>query len=152
MIDEVTTEYCGAMSREFLEFARRQLVNATMYKGSEKRGEDRHPMMLPVLMVEIDEDNSPKGEVFEAVTRDIAESSIGLFHENCLGRSRYSLQMDMAGVEVNLVVKLIWTGPMGPFFGSAGWFEKRSSKFAGAEIASGSLTDCNLNLDLATSE
>jgi hypothetical protein len=131
MIDEVTGIYEGTLSRPFIEFARRQLVNATLYKGPDKRTEGRHPMMLPALVVPIDERNQPIDDVFEVVTRDVASTSIGLFHQEPLNHKRLALHMFMAGTEVNLVLQIVWKGPMGPFYGSAGWYVDRLEEFPG---------------------
>lgn len=136
MIDEVTGIYEGTLSKPFLEFARRQLVNATLYKGPEQRTEGRYPMMLPAMVVPIDEFNQPIDDVVEVVTRDIASTSIGLFHQEPLPphHKRLALHMFMAGVEVNLVLQLVWRGPMGPFFGSAGWYLDRLPEFPGFSL------------------
>ena len=131
MIDEVTGIYSGTLSRPFLEFARRQLVNATLYRGAERRLEDRHPMMLPGLVVPVDESNQTIGEVSEVVTRDVATSSIGLFHQEPFDEKRLALHMHMSGTKVNLIIKVIWKGPMGPFFGSAGWYVDKIDDFPG---------------------
>lgn len=133
MIDEVTGVYHGSLTKPFLEFARRQLVNATLHGGNEKRLEARHPMMLPALVVPIDERNFPVDETIEVVTRDVASTSIGLFHQEPLDprHKRLALQMFMVGNEVNLVLQVVWRGPMGPFFGSAGWYLDRLDSFPG---------------------
>ncbi|MEM7475322.1 MAG: hypothetical protein AAF483_10050 [Planctomycetota bacterium] len=129
LIDEVTAKYRGNLSKPFIEFARRQLVNATMFEPSERRNEDRHPMMLPVLIVPINESNDPVGPVAEAITRDVASTSIGLFHEDPMEHTRLAVRMDLANVEVNLALKIIWASDMGPFFGSAGWYTRKLNEF-----------------------
>jgi hypothetical protein len=132
MIDEVSHQYEGSLSPEFVDFARRQLVNATSYANLEKRVEDRHPMMLPALLVELNENDEPIGEVIEAVTRDVASTSIGLFHEEALPSKRYAIHFFIANAEVNLVLQIIWRSEMGPFYGSAGWYVKRLDRFPAA--------------------
>ena len=129
MIDEVSASYQGTLSRSFVEFARRQLVNASMFHDPEQRNEDRHPMMLPVLMVPVNESNEPIGTVTEAITRDIASTSIGLFHENPMECERAVLHLKMAGVPVNMSVKIIGADEMGPFYGSAGWYTEKLDAF-----------------------
>ena len=88
-------------------------------------------MMLPALIVPVDEFNRPIGKIIEVVTRDVATSSIGLFHPDPLDQKRFALHMVMSGAEVNLVVQIIWKGPMGPFFGSAGWYIEKLNEFPG---------------------
>ncbi len=134
IIDEVSQDYDGTLSREFIEFARRQLVNASTYRGSEKRGEGRQPMMLHAMVVPIDENNQAIGRPIEVVTRDVASTSIGLFHEQPLEHKRHALKMRMAGVDICVVVSRIWMGEMGPFYGSAGWFVEQLSELP-VEIA-----------------
>lgn len=129
MIDEVSDGYTGQLSKPFIEFARRQLVNATRYCAVERRAEERHPMLIPAIVVPVDDDNRPIGDPMEVVTRDVASTSIGLFHEGPLRNKRMALRMKLAGAEVNLLLQVIWHSEMGPFFGSAGWYVKKLDEF-----------------------
>jgi hypothetical protein len=121
--------YTGTVSKELVDFARRQLVNATLYKGDERRREDRHPMMVPVLAVAVDENNQPLGDPFEAITRDVAATSIGLFHAEPIKHDRLAIHMTLANTDVDLVIRLMWRRPMGPFYGSAGVYLEKLDRF-----------------------
>lgn len=146
IIDEVSASYVGKLSQPFLNFARRQLVNASGYSSVEVRSEERQPMMLPAVVVAIDDFDHPLGEVHEVVTRDVASTSIGLLHEEALKHKRVALRMMLAGAEVNLVLQIVWQSEMGPYFGSAGWYVKKLNEFP-AEIPAhltGGSSNCSL--------
>lgn len=121
--------YTGTVSKELVDFARRQLVNATLYKGDERRREERHPMMVPVLAVGVDENNQPLGEPFDAITRDVATTSIGLFHAEPILHERLAIHMTLANTDVDLVITMKWKSPMGPFYGSAGVYVEKLDRF-----------------------
>ncbi len=124
-----TYGYTGTLSSELVAFARRQLVNATLYKGDQRRREQRHPMMLPVLAVPVDDDNQPIGDPFEVITRDVAATSIGLIHAEQMRHDRIAIHMTLANTDVDLVVELKWKGPLGPFYGSGGDYLERLDRF-----------------------
>jgi hypothetical protein len=121
--------FTGNVSKELVDFARRQLVNATLYKGDERRREERHPMMVPVLAVGVDEDNHPLGDPFDAITRDVGATSIGLFHAEAILHDRLAIHMKLANADVDLVITLMWKSPMGPFYGSAGVYVEKLDRF-----------------------
>ena len=130
-LEEQQASYEGSLSKPFLAFTRRQLVNALLHKGQEKRREHRHPMIIPAFVVPVNEDNEPIGDAFEVMTRDVASASIGLFHEEPLRYKRLILNMILANTEVNLIIQIIWRGALGPFYGSAGWYVERVDSFPG---------------------
>lgn len=94
-------------------------------------------MMLPVLAVPVDEDNQPIGHVFEMVTHDVASTSIGLFHEASLTAKRPAIQLVLAGIQVKLILQVIWKSPMRPFYGSAGWYREKLNRFPGDSLPCG---------------
>jgi len=114
---------------ELVDFARRQVVNALMYKGDERRREARMPMIIPVRMVVVDDDNQPLGEPLQAVTRDVSNSSIGLIHIDPLQGERFAIEMSLAQTDVVMIIALMWTGAMGPFYGTAGRFIEKLDEF-----------------------
>ncbi len=121
--------YTGTLSKELVDFARRQLVNATMYKGDERRREERHPMMLPVLVVPVDEDNQPIDDPLEVIARDVSPTSVGLIHSDPIRHERLAIHMTLAGTDVDLVIALTWKCHLGPFYGSAGTYVEKLSRF-----------------------
>lgn len=123
--------YTGTLPQELVDFARRQLINAVLYKGDERRREQRYPMMLPVLLVPVDENNQSIGETIEVITRDIASSTIGLFHVERIEHKRLAIHMKLADTEVNLAVEVTWEGPLGPFRGLAGRYLEKLAQFPG---------------------
>ena len=117
------------VSNELIDFARRQLVNATLFSGDDRRAEHRHLMLVPVWVVPVDEDNQPIGEPVQLITRDVSASSIGLFHEDEITHDRLALHMRLASTDVNLVIRVIWVQPAGPFYGLAGTYLERLDRF-----------------------
>jgi len=88
-------------------------------------------MMLPVLVVPVDDENQPIGETFEVITRDVSSSSVGLIHARQILNDRLAIHMSLANTDVDLVIELIWKRPMGPFYGSAGTYIEKLSRFPG---------------------
>ena len=121
--------HTGNLPQELVDFARRQLVNATYYRGGERRREQRRVMTIPVVVVCVDEKNQPIGEPFEMITRDVSATSIGLIHVDEIEHDRIAIHMHLADTEVNLVVSLKWRSPMGPFNGSGGTYVDKLAEF-----------------------
>ena len=117
------------VSQELADFARRQYVNARLYKGEERRIEGRHMMMMPVWVVPVNSDNEATGEPIQIITRDISSRGIGLYHEAPINDDRLAIQFEIADTEVNLVIDLLWMRPMGPFYGSAGSYAEKLDQF-----------------------
>ncbi len=124
-------EETSHLPQELVDFARRQIVNATMYKGDERRKEGRHYILLPVRAVPVDTDNFPSGDSFDLITRDISASAISLFHMDEIDYPRLALQLRVADETVNVVVDVIWSEPLGPFYGAGGEFREKLSYFPG---------------------
>ncbi|EMI55016.1 hypothetical protein [Rhodopirellula sallentina] len=121
--------YTGTLSPQLVAFARRQFVNATIYKGRQRRREGRFAMMIPVIGVAIDDQDHPIGEPFDMITRDVGSKSVGLIHENPMAHQRIAIHMVVAGAEVDVSVALMWRGPLGPFYGSGGVYLDRLDRF-----------------------
>ncbi|MCM2369189.1 hypothetical protein [Aporhodopirellula aestuarii] len=123
--------YSGTLSPELVAFARRQFVNATLYKGRQRRREERFPMTVPVVGVAVDELNQPTSDPFEMITRDVGAKSIGLIHEDPMIHDRIAVHLEMGGADVDLVVVLKWRDALGPFYGSGGIYLERLERFPG---------------------
>ncbi|MGI9473957.1 MAG: hypothetical protein ACR2NZ_20605 [Rubripirellula sp.] len=129
ILDADQHSHTGNLPKELVDFARRQFVNATYYRGGERRSEQRHVLMIPVVVVCVDEDNQPLDEPFEVITRDVSATSVGLFHTDEIKHDRIAVHMLLAGTEVNLIVSLKWRSPMGPFYGSGGIYIEKLEQF-----------------------
>lgn len=123
--------YTGTLPQELVDFARRQLINAVLYKGDERRREQRYPMMLPILVVPVNTSNQAIGQTFEVISRDIASNTIGLFHVERIVHPRLAIYMKLANTDVNLVIEVTWEGPLGPFRGLAGRYLEKLDQFPG---------------------
>jgi hypothetical protein len=119
------------LPKELVDFARRQVVNAMLYKGHERRVEGRYPMMLPVHAVWVDENNESIGESFDLITRDVSSTGIALIHNRPINRDRMAIHFIIAETEVDLVIEMIWSRDMGPFYGAAGRFVAKLDHFPG---------------------
>ena len=124
-------EETSHLPQELVDFARRQIVNATMYKSDERRLEGRHHILLPVRAIPVDANNDPTGDSFEMITRDIAVSAISLLHTDQIDDPRLALQLRIAGETVNVVVDVVWSEPLGPFYGAGGEFRDKLDCFPG---------------------
>ncbi len=123
------------LPKELVDFARWQVVNAILYKGDERRREQRQPMMVPVRAVAVNEQNESVGEPFDLITRDISSNTIGLIYTDAVESDRLVVQFSIAGTEVTLVTEKVWAGPLGPFYGFAGRYLERLNAFP-APVAS----------------
>ena len=126
VVDDVKT-----LPRELVDFARRQVVNAMLYKGDERRREGRYPMMLPVRAVWVDDNDEAVGESFELITRDVSSTGIALLHTQPLDGERLAIQFSIADTLVNMVIEMIWDREMGTFHGAAGRFVVKLDQFPG---------------------
>ena len=114
---------------ELVDFAKRQFVNAHYYRGDERRSEERHPMILPVRAVAVDDNGNPTGDPFELVTRDVSATSIGMIHTDLVEADHLAIELKLAGTQVDLMIQVMWSGEMGPFYGVAGKYTRRLSRF-----------------------
>ena len=119
----------SSLPKELVDFARRQVVNAILYKGDERRREERQPMMVPVRAVEVDHNDRPLGAPFDLITRDISSNTIGLIYTEPVEAERMVVEFSIAGTTVTLVIETIWHGPLGPFYGCAGRYIDRLDSF-----------------------
>lgn len=129
MLDTDLPSLTGNLPKELVDFARRQLVNSMHYRGGERRSRTQHVMMIPVVVVGLDEDNQPVGEPFEVISRDVSPTSIGLFHTDETEQPRIAIHMNLVDTEVNLIVELKWRRPMEPFYGSGGEYVEKLDRF-----------------------
>ena len=124
------------LSQELSDFAKRQFLNSTVYKGGERRQDKRHTMAIPVIVIRLDEDNQPVGDPLEVITRDVSPTSIGFFHTDALDTNRIAVKLKLADTEVNLVVLLEWQADAGPFYGMGGVYVEKLDEFpVGIEMA-----------------
>jgi hypothetical protein len=124
-------ETINHLPKELVDFARRQIVNAILNKGDERRDEGRHHMMLPVVAVPIDLDNQPAGAAFDLITRDISASAISLIHSEKIVGQRLAVQLRIARETVNIVIEIVWSEALGPFYGAGGEFRDKLDYFPG---------------------
>ena len=117
------------LSQELSDFARRQFLNSTVYKGGERRRDKRHTMAIPIVAIRLDEDKKPVGDPIEVITRDVSPTSIGFFHTELLDTSRLAVQLKLADTKVNLVVLMEWQVDAGPFYGMGGVYVEKLEDF-----------------------
>ena len=113
---------------ELIDFAERQVRHAR-FEGSERRAETRHLMVVPALLLPVDQRQRPQGTSFPAVTRDISAKAIGLIHTDAIRHNRLAIHINLAGVEANVMAELVWCQPLGPFYFSGCRFIKKLEQF-----------------------
>jgi hypothetical protein len=97
-------------------FAKRQVRNAQMHAGPERRNESRELMVIPVVVQPIDEHNFPLAQPLAMVTRDLATRGVSLIHEQRLLYDRLALRFIVQDEEAILVGAVRWKKPVGPFY------------------------------------
>jgi hypothetical protein len=117
------------LTQELSDFAKRQFLNSTVYKGGERRQDKRHTMAIPVVIVRLNDENQPVGDPIEVITRDVSPTSIGFFHNEPLDADRLAVNLKLADTEVNLVVLMEWRADAGPFYGMGGAYIEKLDAF-----------------------
>lgn len=128
-IKSIETDSLCHLPTELVDFARRQFVNATLYKGDERRRENRHPMMLPVQVIPLNSRGEPIDDLFDVVTRDVSPTGIGLIHSELIMAEYLAIHLTLAGTDVDMMIEVLWSGAMGPFYGAAGKYVRRLDEF-----------------------
>ncbi|MEM7478403.1 MAG: hypothetical protein AAF483_25755 [Planctomycetota bacterium] len=122
--------YIGTITDSFARFAKRQYMNATMYKGhDDRRCEERHPLLVVVLAVGLNAQNEPIGQPFEMITRDVSDSALGLISAEVLQENRIAGMFELKGRNILFTAELIRRQSMGPYHGSAVRFVDELERF-----------------------
>ena len=119
--------------RELVDFAKRQAFNAKVHQGSERRANERYTMVLPVVVQPVDEQFNSVGDIFDVVTRDLSPKGVGLIHLDPIFHEFLALHMILANTEVNVVARVVWRSPLGPFCGTGAEFISRLKCFPHSE-------------------
>jgi hypothetical protein len=114
---------------ELVSFVKRRLRDGHFQRDVDCREEERHLMLVSVLAQPVDEQYRAMGKPFALVTRDISKKGIGLVHTEAITDNLLAVQMSLAGEEVNLVVRLLWSKPLGPFYYLGGEFVAKLASF-----------------------
>ena len=114
---------------ELVAFAKRQVVHAKIRRGIERRAEPREMIVIPVLVQEVNDDLAPIGEPIDVVTRDLTSRGAGLVHYAPISENKLVLQMCLDNELVNVVSRVAWRKPLGPFFGTGVEFIDRLEEF-----------------------
>jgi hypothetical protein len=129
LTEPVSTQSMDHLPVELVDFARGEFVRAMAYRGDERRSEGRYPMLVPILAVAMDEDGLPTGPPMDMITRDISATSIGVIHSEPITAERLAIQVRLAGRDVDLIARVVWSRPLGPFFAAAGQYVGRLDRF-----------------------
>jgi hypothetical protein len=101
---------------ELVAFAQRQVRNAKLHHGTERRSEHRHLVVVPVVAQPVNEDFVAIDSPFPMVTRDISTTGVGLIHTEYTDHRWLALRMTVAGECVELASKVLWCQALGPFY------------------------------------
>jgi hypothetical protein len=110
-------------------FVKRRIRDAHLQNDVDRRKEERHPMLVPVLAQPMDQQYRAIGEPFTLVTQDISEKGIGLVHTEPLTDNLLAIHMSLADEDVNVVVRLLWSKALGPFYCFGGEFVAKLVSF-----------------------
>jgi hypothetical protein len=104
-------------SASLVAFVKRQVRNAQLQAGPERREELRQMIVVSAIVQPVDENHQPIGEPVAMVTRDITARGVGLVHEEPLWHERVAIRLDAEGLDVNeiLIADVVWNRPLGPF-------------------------------------
>jgi len=103
-------------SAALVAFAKRQVSQAVLYTGSERRGELRHLLVKPVHVYPADERFSPVGPPQIMVIRDISARGLGLVYEDLFKSQQILVRISLPSIEAILGANVQWNRPVGPFY------------------------------------
>lgn len=103
-------------SKELLAFAQRRLRNECAYHGEERRQENRQSFVCSVVAQPLTDRFEPTGEAFSLVTQNITIKGFGLLSAKPVEHRWLRLNLAIAGEAVDVVVRVIWFHPHGPFY------------------------------------
>jgi len=99
-----------------IAFVKRQIRNAEVYAGPERREALRRSIVMPVIAQPIDEEFRAIGGPLAMVTRDISPNGIGLVQEERLIYDRLAIRLAFSEEVAVLVGEVHWRKPVGPFY------------------------------------
>lgn len=129
IVAEFDREVLATPPKELVEFARRQVFNLSFEGGHERRSVERTAMVVPGFAQPIDDNFLPIGAPFDVVTRELSSKGAGLVHFDPIFDEKLALFMCFEKESVNLVVQVVWHGPLGPFNGTGVEFIARLKEF-----------------------
>lgn len=120
---------------ELVDFAKRQIVHAKLREACECRSETREMVVAPVFVQPIGDDLQPVAVCLEAVTRDLTSQGAGLIYFSPITHDKLALQLYLGEDVVNIISRVAWRSPMGPFYATGVSFLERVDEFPG-QVAS----------------
>src|SRR5262245_45627175 len=103
-------------SAALLAFVQRQVLQAELYAGPERRDETRQALAKPVLVYPADEDFNPTGPSCAMVIRDISSRGLGLVYEELNDWPLVVIRISLHDDETLLGAVVRWRRPAGPFY------------------------------------
>jgi hypothetical protein len=93
------------------------------HRGSDKRGSQRRPVVVPIPVIELDENLAPTGNVHMAVTRDISSSGVSLLSTRAANSPFIAVELSIGYEEtIQAVVRVSRCRPLRCFYEIAGPF------------------------------
>ena len=111
-----TTGYQLLPSSALLAFAKRQVTQMEVYHGPEKRADLRHLLVMPVLVLPVDDKIRLAGPPQAMVIRDVSPPGLGLVHEFAFEHKRIVVQLSYPEDGKLLAAEVRWSKPLGPFY------------------------------------
>jgi PilZ domain len=103
-------------SPSVVAFVRRQVSQAELYKGQDRRAELRHLLVRPVLVYPADEKFSPVGPSRAMVIRDVSPRGLGLVHEEPLNLGLILVRISLPEIEALVGAEVRFSRAVGPFY------------------------------------
>jgi len=95
----------------------------TDHKGTDKRSAQRRAVVVPVPMIQLDENLSPTGNVHMAVTRDISSSGVSLISTRAANSPFLAVELSVSYEEtIQIVMRVSRCRPLRCFYEIAGPF------------------------------
>ncbi len=104
-------------------FIERLADEIEFYDGPERRSESRRRVVVPVLVMPVDDNFERKGDVFQAVTRDVSTQSISLLSTIPSDLKHLAVLIkSLSGRELFVVIQVCRCDCIGDYYEIAGTF------------------------------
>lgn len=104
------------LSPQLVAFVKRQIRNAALLAGPERRDECRQAIIVPAIVQPIDRQFRAIDAPIAMVTRDVTARGIALVHEDRILFDLLAMQLGLPDEETILVGEVRWKKPVGPYY------------------------------------
>ena len=113
----MNSKVAEASSEVIAAFMQQVIVQYYSFGGHFRRVEPRESVAIPIRLCPLDESFEPQGDEFNAVTRDVSCSGIGVFHTRTIETPfvKITIAAPETGHQMNLLARVEHCTPCGDY-------------------------------------